>query len=85
MTFQEWWESDIAPAEERCKSRYDKAMAAWDAASKELEDYKNYAGYLELQIIKGWAYEMEELASVLRSRYTIKELRRLSDMFQEEE
>lgn len=51
----------------------------------DLEDYKNYAGYLELQLIKGWAYEMEELAAILRGRYTLKELRELSDMFQEEE
>lgn len=52
---------------------------------KELEDYKNYAGYLELQIIKGWAYEMEELEKILYGRYTLKELRELSDKFQEED
>ena len=30
MTFEEWWESDIALAGEG-KSRYEKAEAAWNA------------------------------------------------------
>lgn len=41
--------------------------------------------YLEYQLIKNWPYELEELAHILRHKYTVDELRELSDTMQEEE
>ena len=50
----------------------------------DLEGCWQYIGYLEHHLIKGWAYEIEDLTTILQGRYTLKEIRELSDKFQEE-
>ena len=51
MTFEEWWDSDIS-TDDVCKSRYDKAEAAWEAGIQEGIDrmYRMYDLCVECKI-----------------------------------